>query len=122
MSRNGLECSNAMPKPDLAVMNAVLQVDGEPFPQSHDPQDRNDRNPFDNGESLKRAVRTLRAIRERYETGRNRDSTYARAYSVQVAVGHADMLWITAAIEAMEKAIAESATVPAVEKGCSIES
>jgi hypothetical protein len=103
-------------------MNAVPQADGDPFPQSRDPQDRNDRNPFDSGESLKRAVRTLRAIRDRYEMGRNVDSTYACAYSVQVAFGQADMLWITAAIEAMEKAIAESATVPAVEKGCSIES
>jgi hypothetical protein len=92
-------------------MNAVLQVDGDPSPESRYPQARNDRNPFDSGESLKRAVRTLRAIRERYEMGRNVDSTYARAYSVQVALGHTDMLWITAAIEAMEKAIADSATV-----------
>jgi hypothetical protein len=103
-------------------MNAVLRVDGDPFPESRDPQGRNDRNPFDSRESLKRAVRTLRAIRERYEWGHKVDSDYVRAYSVQVAFGYADMLWITAAIEAMEKAIAESATVPAVEKGCSIES
>ncbi len=67
--------------------------------------------------SLQRAVRTLRAIRERYETGRNVDFGYVRAYSVQVALGYADMFWVTAAIEALEKAIANSAVDPAVENG-----
>jgi hypothetical protein len=52
----------------------------------------------------------LRAIRERYETGRSVDSTYVRAYSVQLALGYADMFWITAAIEALERSIAGSAT------------
>ncbi len=51
----------------------------------------------------------MRAIRERYESGHNVGSDYVRAYSVQVAFGHADMFWITAAIEAMEKAIAAGA-------------
>jgi hypothetical protein len=53
--------------------------------------------------SLQRAVRILRAVRERYETGCDVHSAYVRAYSVQVALGCADMLWITAAIEALEK-------------------
>ncbi len=64
--------------------------------------------------SLHRAVRTLRAIRERYETGRKVDSAYVRAYSVQVALGYADMLWISAAIEALEESIADSSTEAAV--------
>ena len=52
---------------------------------------------------LQQAVRTLRAIRQRYETGCHASSQYARSYSVQVALGHADMSWISAAIEALEK-------------------
>ncbi len=67
--------------------------------------------------SLQRAVRTLRAIRERYDSGHKVGSGYVRAYSVQVAFGHADMLWITAVIEALEKAIADSASGPAGENG-----
>ena len=57
---------------------------------------------------LEQAVRTLRAIRQRYETGSNAGSDYVRSYSVQVALSHADMLWISAAIEALEKAVAPS--------------
>ncbi len=67
--------------------------------------------------SLQRAVRTLRAIRERYESGHKVGSGYVRAYSVQVAFGYADMLWITAVIKALEKAIADSAGDPAAENG-----
>ncbi len=55
--------------------------------------------------ALQRAVRTLRAIRERYEVGRNVDGRYVRAYSVQVALGHADMLWVSAAIVALERGL-----------------
>lgn len=51
---------------------------------------------------LKQALRTLRAIQQRYETGRNVDSDYIRSYTVQVALGYADMLWIAAAIQALE--------------------
>ena len=51
---------------------------------------------------LKQALRTLRAIQQRYETGRNVDSDYIRSFTVQVALGYADMLWIAAAIEALE--------------------
>jgi hypothetical protein len=82
-------------------MDSTLQrCNGSPLPESQ--------------VSLQQAVHTLRAIRERYETGRTVDSGYVRAYSVQVSLGYADMLWITAAIEAMEKAIADSAPDPAV--------
>lgn len=58
---------------------------------------------------LQQAVRTLRALRQRYEMGRNVDSDYVRGYSLQVSLGYADMFWITAAIEALEKAIADAA-------------
>jgi hypothetical protein len=57
---------------------------------------------------LQQALRTLRAIRQRYETGRSTSSDYVRSYSVQVALGYADMLWVTAAIEVLEKAVAGS--------------
>jgi len=62
-------------------------------------------NPADSQVSLQLAVRTLRAIRQRYETGRNVDSGYGRSYTVQVALDYTDMLWVTAAIESLEKAI-----------------
>ena len=51
---------------------------------------------------LEQAVRTLRAIRQRHEEGRNAGSGYVRSYTVQVAFGYADMRWISAAIEALE--------------------
>jgi hypothetical protein len=53
---------------------------------------------------LQQAIRTLRALRQRYEVERNVGSDYVRAYSVQVALGYSDMHWISAAIEALEKA------------------
>jgi hypothetical protein len=53
---------------------------------------------------LQQALRTLRAIRQRYETGRDTGSGYLRFDSIHVALGYADMLWITAVIEALEKA------------------
>lgn len=59
-------------------------------------------------QKLQQAVRTLRAIRQRYEAGRNADFGFVRTYSVQVALGYADMRWITAAIEVLEKEIAPS--------------
>jgi hypothetical protein len=52
---------------------------------------------------LQQALRTLRGIRQRYETDRNVGSGYVRSCSVQVTLDYADMLWITAAIEALEK-------------------
>ena len=50
---------------------------------------------------LNQALRTLRAIQQRYETGSNVESGYIRSYTVQMALGYADMLWIAAAIEAL---------------------
>ena len=76
-------------------------------------QGRTEKTQSESQENLHRAVRTLGAFRERYETGRNAGSGYLRSYTVQVALGYTDMLWITAAIEALEKAIADSATGPA---------
>jgi hypothetical protein len=58
---------------------------------------------------LEQALRTLRAIRQRYETGSDVGSGHIRSYTVQVALGYADMLWIAAAIEALEKATTTSA-------------
>jgi len=72
------------------------------------PQTCNGSKPSVSQVRLQQAVRTLRALRQRYELERNVDSDYARAYSLQVAFGYADMFWITAAIEALEKALADS--------------
>jgi hypothetical protein len=55
-------------------------------------------------ERLEQALPTLRGIRQRYETGRDAGSGYLRSYTVQVALGYADMLWIATAIEALDKA------------------
>ena len=52
-------------------------------------------------EKLQQALRMLRAIRQRHETGRG----VMHSYTVHVALSNADMLWITAAIKALEKAI-----------------
>jgi hypothetical protein len=85
-------------------MNAVLQLDGGPFPESRDAKGRNDRNPCERGESLRRAVRTLRAIRQRYDMRRHAHPG-ARFFDVQLVVDGSDMAWIAAAIEALEQAI-----------------
>ncbi len=53
---------------------------------------------------LKQAVRTLSAIRQRYEAGRQAGPGLVRGYTVQVSLGYGDMLWIAAAIRALEKA------------------
>ena len=53
---------------------------------------------------VEQALRTLRAIRQRYEAESKAGSGRMRSYTVQVALGYADMLWISAAIEALEKA------------------
>ena len=52
---------------------------------------------------FEQALRTLRAIRQRYEAGHELTAGYVSSYTVQVALGHSDMLWIAAAIEALEK-------------------
>ena len=73
--------------------------------------------PTESQVSLQRALRTLRAVRQRYETGRNAHAD-AHFYSVHVVVDHGDVAWIAAAIEAVEKAItvgAAEAAGPAAE-------
>jgi len=59
-------------------------------------------------ERLNQALRTLRALRQRYQTGSDAGSGRTRSYTVQVGLGYADMLWIAAAIEALETAITTS--------------
>jgi hypothetical protein len=58
---------------------------------------------------LQQALRTLRALRQRYERARNGNSN-ACFLSIQVALGYTDMSWIAAAIEALEKATVPAAT------------
>jgi hypothetical protein len=53
---------------------------------------------------LEQALRTLRAIRQRYETESDAGSGRRRSYTVHVALGYADMRWIAAAIEVLEQA------------------
>jgi hypothetical protein len=102
-------------------MNAALQADGA-WPangqprESRDANGRNDRNPSESQVGLQRALRTLRAVRQRYETGRNAHHD-AHSYSVHVVVDHGDVAWITAAIEAVEKAIAAGAAEAAGPRG-----
>ena len=62
---------------------------------------------------ITQAIRTLRAIRQRYETESDAYSGRRRSYSVQVALGYADMLWIAAAVEALEKMSVSSSALPA---------
>ena len=65
---------------------------------------RDNGNPVQSHRVLRQALLTLRAIRLRYEIDRRNSDTRVR--SVLVALSCADMLWITATIEALEKAIA----------------
>jgi hypothetical protein len=58
--------------------------------------------------SIQQALRTLRAIRLRYEIDRRKSD--ARIRSVLVALSCADMRWVTAAIDTLEKTIAKGAT------------
>ena len=57
------------------------------------------------------ALRTLRAIRQRYEAESKVGPGRVRSHTVQVALGYADMLWIAAAIEALEQATATGSSV-----------
>ena len=86
-------------------LSATLQTDSGDR-SAHRP---NDGNPSARQVSLRRALRTLRAIRQRYATGREVHPA-ARFYTVQVALGSADMLWLTATIEILEKSIAGGAS------------
>jgi hypothetical protein len=76
--------------------------------EPRDPNRHNETKPSESYVSLERALRTLRGVRQRYETGRNAHPD-ARSYSVHVVVDYGDVAWITAAIEAVEKAIAVGA-------------
>jgi hypothetical protein len=73
--------------------------------EPRDPNRHNEAKASESHVSLQRALCTLRAVRQRYETGRNAHPD-ARSYSVNVVVDHGDVAWITAAIEALEQAIA----------------
>jgi hypothetical protein len=80
--------------------------------ESRDPNRLTERHPSEGQVSLRRALRTLSAIRQRYEVGRIAHPD-ARFYSVHVVVDHGDVAWITATIEALEKTFATVATDPA---------
>jgi hypothetical protein len=69
----------------------------------------NDTSPSESQVSLQRALRTLSAIRQRYELGHHVHAD-ARFYRVNVVVEGGDVAWISATIEALEKAIAAGAT------------
>jgi len=82
-------------------MNALVEQ-GE----WHEPSEPN--NPPENRVALQVALSTLRGIRQRYETGRIARPD-ARRYREHVVVDYSDMPWITAAIEALERAITSRA-------------
>jgi len=68
------------------------------------PDWRTHSNPSESRRALRQALLSLHVIRLRYEIDcRNSDT---RSRSVLVALSCADMLWITATIEALEKAVA----------------
>ena len=96
-------------------MNAALQTRDSAAPatsQRHESGETNRRTPRSSLESrlsLQRASLVLRAIRQRYEAGRNAHPD-ARCYSVQVVMDYGDMAWISAVIEALDKTIAAAAT------------
>ena len=81
-------------------------------------QRRNERDaPPESQMRLKQALRTLRGIEQRYKLDRaGRSDSYS--LSVHIALGPTDMCWITAAIGAVEKAIAAGAIEAA---GCEIQ-
>ena len=95
-------------------MNAATQMHGAGPATSqrselHVANKRIDRNQAESQRSLQRASVVLRAIRQRYETGRS-VHPHACGYSVHFAVKAGDIGWITAAIESIERAIAGSAS------------
>jgi hypothetical protein len=75
---------------------------------ARDPSRRDSRKLPVSRASLQQALRTLRAIRLRYEIDRRKSD--ARIRSVLVALSCADMQWVTAAIETLETTIAAGAT------------
>jgi hypothetical protein len=97
--------SMAISESDATVLHAVHRT---AFSLPRDPNRRNETKPSESQVSLQRALRTLRAVRQRSETGRNAHPD-TRYYSVHVVVDPGDIAWISAAIEAVEKAIAAGA-------------
>ena len=65
---------------------------------------------MDRDKRIQQALCALRGIRQRYEAGRNNGSDYVRPCNLQVTLDYADMLWIAAAIEALERTVAVDAT------------
>jgi hypothetical protein len=65
---------------------------------------------LDRDKRVQQALCALRGIRQRYEARRNASSDYARPCNLQVTLDYADMLWIAAAIEALERAVTVDAT------------
>lgn len=57
-------------------------------------------------QQLQRALHALRGIRQRYETRRDVGSNHERSFILQLALDKADMLWIAATIDALEKTVA----------------
>jgi hypothetical protein len=60
-------------------------------------------------ETLQQALRTLRGIRHRYEVERTAHPDVG-SHNLHVALGDSDMVWIAAAIEALEGPTAAGAT------------
>jgi hypothetical protein len=95
-------------------MNATLQrgngiLSPDEQGESREPTRLNDRNPSESEVSLQRALRTLSSIRQRYELARHvhPDAPFLR---VDVVVEGSDVAWLSATIEALEKAIAAGVT------------
>ena len=65
--------------------------------------------PYDGRVTLQQALRTLRGIRQRYETERTAHPD-ASSHNVHISLGDSDMFWIAATIEALEKPSAAGLT------------
>jgi len=68
--------------------------------------------------TLQLALRTLRGIRQRYESERTAHPD-GHFYSVHVALSDSDMVWIAATIEALEEPVAAGVTEAT---GCAVQS
>jgi hypothetical protein len=93
----------------MNAMEPAAAYDAPPEPrigESREPNGMNDRSPPQSHLNLQHALRTLNAVRERYEVGRN-DFPDARFYRVHVVVERGDLAWLAATIDALERAIAE---------------
>lgn len=70
-------------------------------------QGRTERNLSESQVEIQQALRTLRGIRQRHEIARAR-YLQPRFLTVHVALDDADMRWIAAVIDALEKAIVDA--------------